>query len=289
MTLEEYQEYSIIANKLFAYMNGKINRLNSNCVLYIDMYDLIHNTYANIRYPNNIFLHLGTIIDSYTKEIAQYVEKRDYIGTVMAWAMAHELHHADQLISMLQYNNNPAYKSAIEGDVERASYNWVYNNRADLESIGGFEVIIRSLSSASLPDEKDCNYRKASIKQYYLQTIANIILRDFNLFNKLTVFSSNELDEVDNIVLCFAPAGIGDDVIRNMRTTDAADFISIKENGEYLAENINAFSNLAYKWAGYFDTYTIRASVQCSKLSNDSTLAVVAFEFSNRTINPMIF
>ena len=35
MTIQEFNYYSDIATKLFNYMNGKINKLNTNCQLVI--------------------------------------------------------------------------------------------------------------------------------------------------------------------------------------------------------------------------------------------------------------
>lgn len=270
MTMEEYYEYSGIANKIFSFMNGKINRMNSQCTFQIEMYDYITGIYANIRYPNNITLYIGTIIDSWKDIYSRVMNKRDYVCTMICWALSHELHHADQLISMLMYNANPSYKLSVEGDVERASYNWVSNNRKDLSCIGNFTVIIESLDSANLPSIENCNYKKASIKEFYQQTIANIIIRDFDLFNKLRIFTDDTL--VDDIILNF----------------EDIDTIVIKSNGSYLRENINIFCDLVYKWAGYYDRYLIdvRADFTTSEGRN---IALVTFRFSNRLVKPMIF
>lgn len=270
MTMEEYYEYSNIAFRIFNFMNGKINRLNSQCTFQIDMYDRINGIYANIRYPNNVTLYIGNIIDSWDDKYSTIMNKRDYIGTMICWAMAHELHHADQLISMLQYNANPTYKLSVEGDVERASYNWVSNNRRDLSQIGGFAIIIEQLDSNNLPDAEDCNYRKASIKEFYKQTIANIIIRDFDLFNKLKIFTDDTL--VDDIILNF----------------EDIDRIVIKSNGSYLKENINIFCDLAYRWAGYYDRYLIDVRADFAT-SEGRYIAFVTFKFSNRLVKPMIF
>lgn len=271
MNTDEFREYSEMAKRIFFFMNKKINRLNSNCVLYIDMYDYITGTYANIRYPNNITIFIGTIIDSWKDEYSILMNRRDYIGTIMSWALAHELHHADQLISMIQYNNNYDYKMSVEGDVERASYNWIDINRADLSSIGGFNVVIEYLDSQNLPDTKNCNYRKASVKEYYQQTIANIIIRDFDLFNKIGVFTNDEL--VDDIVLVFGNR----------------DYVVIKSFGRYLPENINTFSNLAYKWAGFFDMYSIEVKAEFFTSKEGRKAASIKFDFSNQLIKPMLF
>lgn len=270
MTMEEYYEYSNIAIRVFNFMNGKINRLNSNCSFQVEMYDKVTNTYANIRYPNSITIYIGTIIDSWRDIYGRVLSKKDYIGTMICWALCHELHHADQLISMLMYNSNQNYKLSVEGDVERASYNWVRNNSKDLSQLGGFNIVIDDLSSENLPALENCNYKKASVKEFYQQTIANIIIRDFDLFNKIKVFTIDSL--VDDIILNFADE----------------DKLVIKSNGIYLAENVNIFCDLAYKWAGYYDRYLIDVRVDFATINGRET-ALVNFKFSNQLVKPMVF
>jgi hypothetical protein len=269
MNLEEYRTYSMIATSLFNYMNGRINTMNNNCTLYIDMWDNITNTYANIRYPNHISLHVGSVIDSWDDNWKYILNKHDYICTCIAWAISHELHHADQLISMLRYNSNPQYRSQIEEDVERASYDWVLSHKQELSVIGGFNVIIDRLSSSDLPLVG--NYRKATPKEFYLQTIANTIIRDMDLFVKLKVFSDDNMS--DDIILVF----------------NDIDTIVIKSSGKYLMENIPLFSNIVFKWVGYCDVYNIYADVSFSYMTNGRTAAIVKFNISNQFIKPMVF
>lgn len=275
MTMSEYHYYSDIARKCFEYMNGRINTMNSQCVLYIDMYDNINGTYANIRYPNFIFLHVGTIIDSWQDNWHYAVDKIDYICTCIAWAIAHELHHADQLISMLQYNHNPTYKAKVEGDVEYASYHWVGRNAAALREYCGFNPIIYDIESNSLPETG--NYKKASIEQFYLQTIKNIVLRDENCYNACKCFTD---DTVTDIELFFLVEG-----------TSQMESIVIKSSGAYLAENINIFGDIAYRFAGYYDIYHVRAEVEflLFKDNPNRKLAKVYLKISDPLVRPMYF
>lgn len=268
MTFEEYHYYSDIAKKLFDYMNGNINRMNSRCELYIGMYDYVHNTYANIRYPNFIVVHVGTIIDSWDDSWSQYMDKSSYIASCIAWAISHELHHADQLISMLQYNRNEAYKRSVEGDVERASYDWVASHSREISRLIGIQIVIRDIDSPSLPSKG--NYTKASVEQFYKQTIANIVIRDMDLFNKLGVFTTDNCD----------------DIVLNFNNTDK---VVIKSNGEYLPENINIFSELAYKYAGYYDVYHINVTAKITTGLSGRDTAVVSFMITDNLIRPMIF
>lgn len=268
MNIEEYKYYSNISKNIFEYMNGKINTMNYNCSLHIDMYDYINNTYANIRYPNQIFIHVGTIIDSWENEWSKYMRKDSYIVSVIAWALSHELHHADQLISMIQYNRNIEYKKEIEQDVERASYNWVSKHSKEIEVLIGIPIVINEITSDSLGNSN--NYTKATVEQFYKQTIANTIIRDMDLFNSLQVFTNDSI--CDDIILIF----------------NNNEKLIIKSNGKYLAENIDKFSFFAYQYAGYWDTYHINAC--CTLIEkNNKRIGNVYFTISDMLIRPMVF
>lgn len=268
MTFQDYHFYSDIAVKIFNFMNGYINTMNRECTLYIDMYDLIHGTYANIRYPNSIFIHIGTIIDSWDDDWGTIMDRSSYIASCIAWAISHELHHADQLISMVRYNNNKEYKESVEGDVERASYDWVANHSREIRDLIGIPIVITDIESGSLP--KSGNYRKANIEQFYKQNIANIIIRDLNLFSKLEVFTNDSI--TDDIILTF----------------NGIDSVIIKSNGRYLRENISAFSSIVYKYSGYFDTYHIKIETKTDNI-NGKNIANVNFIITDALIYPMIF
>ena len=128
--------------------------------------------------------------------------------------------------------------------------------------------MIRDIDSPSLPSRG--NYTRASVAQFYKQTIANIIIRDLDLFNKLIVFTD------DNSC---------DDIVLNFNNTDT---VVIKTNGNYSPENINLFSNLAYKYAGYFDLYHISAISNINEV-NGRKIATVEFMITDNFIKPMIF
>lgn len=269
MTVEEYRKYSDIAIRLFNYMNGRINQLNNNCFLSIDPYDLITGTYGNIKYPNIIFIHVGTIVDSWKDEWSNIINKEDYIGSSLAWAISHELHHADQLISMIMYNRNIEYKRKVEGDVERASYDWVANHAKELSQIGGFNVLIYKLQSKTLPDTG--NYTKANVKQFYLQTIANVVIRDLELYEQLKVFTNDDL--CSDMILVF----------------NSLDTIVIKSNGNFLEENVVPFSNLVYTYCSKYNIYHIYVDVTLARNSEGRCIATVQFKISDPMIYPMTF
>ena len=239
--IEELQEYISAANTFFEFMNGKINTMNP-CTFRIEMYDYNGRAYANINYPNDVYINIGTIAESWNDEWIQIMSKRDYIFTIIAWSIAHELFHADQLISMVAYNHDPTYRLKVEGDVQRASYDWVYKNRKKLSELGNFNCKIAFISSEILPPVSD--YRKASAKEFYFQTIANIILRDLELFNQLTILKND--NDTDSILVVF----------------NKQDSIMIKEKGMYKDDRIKQFSDLAYKYAGQYVRYSVSIATQ---------------------------
>lgn len=269
MTVEDYRKYSDVTIRLFNYMNGRINQLNNNCVLNINPYDLITGTYGNIKYPNIIFIHVGTVVDSWNEEWSSIINRDDYIGSCLAWAISHELHHADQLISMIMYNRNIEYKRKVEGDVERASYDWVANHAKELSQVGGFNVLINRLQSETLPDTG--NYTKANAKQFYLQTIANVIIRDLELYEQLKVFTNDNI--CSDMILVF----------------NSLDTIVIKSNGKFLEENVVPFTRLAYEYCSKYNIYHIHVDVSLAYNIEGRCTATVQFNVSDPLIYPMTF
>lgn len=259
MIIEEFNMYQDVAIKLFNYMNGRVNTLNRYCILEIDMYDFINGTYGNIRYPNHVVLFLGTIVDSWNDEWEEFMPKYDYICTVLSWVIAHELSHADQLISMINYTDNPSYKAIIEGETNKASYDWVRSHSREISCVGNFKCVINNISTDHLPDG---GYKKASVKEFYLQTIANIVIRDLDVFRDLELFSDDK--KYDTIILDF----------------NSTDCVTIKSDGSYIPENVNIFSDIVYKYAGYWDTYSIDIKI----LANGST-AILKFIIKDQIIN----
>lgn len=269
MTVEDYRKYSDITIRLFNYMNGRINQLNSNCILSIDPYDWITKTYGNIKYPNIIFIHVGTVVDSWDDSWASIINRDDYIGSCLAWAISHELHHADQLISMVMYHRNIDYKRKVEGDVERASYDWVANHARDLSQIGGFNVLINKLQSETLPETG--SYTKANAKQFYLQTIANVIIRDLELYEQLKIFTNDNL--CTDMILVF----------------NSLDTVVIKSNGRFLEENIDAFAKLVYQYCGQYNIYHVYVDISLAHNIADRCTATVQFKITDPLIYPMTF
>lgn len=262
----EFENYASYARMLFAYMNGRINVLNNSCNLDIG-YIGANYRYGAIRYPNHITIYIGSIMSTWNDKWSSIVSKRDYVMTCVTLAIAHELHHADQLITMLLYNDDPSYKKRVEGDVERASYDWVNKNAKVLGEIGAFKVVLDCLTFSTLP--KTGNYKRASIKELYLQTIKNVLMRNPELYRMVKIFENDKL--ADDIVMIF----------------NGMEQVMIKRDGVYMAENLTLFSSLVYRYASYYDSYNIKSDMLLYEYPNKHTLAMVDVRITNQMLNPL--
>lgn len=269
MTIQEFDHYSDIATRLFNYMNGKINVLNNKCQLFIDSYDRITELFAEIKFPCYIFIRIGNIVDSWNEEWTQYMTKEQYLQSVIAWSISHELHHADQLLSMVTYNANPEYKNKIEIDVEMTSYEWVLQHQDAINYMLGTCIDMKSVYSESLNGVN--NYQKASVKEFYLQMIGNIILKDLDLFYELKVFTNDSL--CDDMILVF----------------NDIETVVIKSNGEFISSNINTFIDLVNRYCAIYNVYSIYAEVTIGYNTYGRNVATVRFNFKDELIYPLSY
>lgn len=270
MTVKEYQYYSKMTTNLFNFMNGYVNKINSNCLLCINMYDLVNETYGNIRHPKMVYINVGNIVDSWNEDWEGIVDRHDFIGTILAWTICHELYHADQELSMIKYAKDDSYKKSSENDVEVESYYWVLNHADEVSEVGGFNVVIDCFTTGSF-NFRACRYKSINAKSFYTQTIANIVLRNFDMFNKIDPLVNDS--NIDDITLVFGNV----------------DSVDIKKNGEYLDENINTFSSYVYKWASYFDNYIVSVEGYYTRTPNNKPGVILSFEFKDRSIYPIIY
>ena len=268
MTVEEYTIYSDKARQIFNYLNGRVNSINKCCILVTDSYDFINKTYGNIRFPSNIIIHIGNIVDEWVPQYERHMNKYDFVCTIIAWAIAHELLHSDQEISMLRYNKDEQYRLAVEGDVERSSYDWVSKHSIEISQACGFNTIIQMLTSDNLPSIS--NYTKVGVKDYYLQTIANIVIRDIDYFLALQVFTNDAL--CNDMILVF----------------NDAESVVIKSNNQYLRENVGIFASLVSKYCTNYNKYNIGIDVIFGTNSLGRKMTTVKFNVSDGVIFPII-
>lgn len=248
INLMEYGRYGNNAVTLFNYMNGKINKLNNNCVLSIEPLD--HSgKYGDIKYPNSIKLYIGNIMKDWNDDWWEFTTKDIYVNSVIAWTIAHELSHADQYIHMIDYNKDNLYRAKVESYVQRFSYDWVFAHQEEINNLFGIEIRMENIKSANLP--KMGVYTRITARGFYRQTIENVILRDRTQFEVIKCLNE-ESDMYYSMACHFRRDDIG------------TKGVMIKNNRQYIAENIPMFNDLMRLYLGNCsDTvYTVLVSMK---------------------------
>lgn len=272
LTVKEFEYYSDITRKLFNYMNGRVNRIL--CTLEIRYLDTINHAMGNIVFPNFVTVYLGTISENYTPNIAAVMTKENFMITSIAWSICHELFHSDQLISMVQYGSNQEYKEKVEMAVELKSHNWICDHIDELSSICNFRFGIEDITTNDLEEaiRTSTKYKSAGVKEYYIQTIFNIILKNLDMLYDpvLDIFVKD--DKAANIFITFE---------ENKDT-----LVQIKKDGKYLSESMNKFAELVYLYSGRFHRYEVTATVDYYE---DGKTVLVDFGIENAIIKPIMF
>lgn len=269
MTLSEYSAYSNISKNIFNYMNGRINPYNL-CELNIATYSVKgYNGY--IKYPKQIIIYIGTILNGWEDEyFDQGINKIDFCCTYIAWVIAHELFHSEQVINLHKYSNDIEYRNIRENDVNRISWNWVRDHKEEISNLFDFNCIIETLTVSDLP--KETNYAKvSSLKEFYSQNIINIGSANCDIGDKII----EAMDKYTNIgfeIYC------GKDFCKG---------VWIKKNGEFLLESLEAFTDILNKYCSPYSTFKIQRKI--SEIENDKSTGFIEINILNPLIEPMQF
>lgn len=263
-THEQFEYYKDFAYKVFDFLNMRINRF-INCTLEVDYADMINFTFANIRRPNKVFLHIDNIV----KECGNGYNKNAVCSMIII-ALTHELYHVEQIMSQQSYRSDFSYKSDIEDSVNAMAYNTLisYKNTIDIE----FQI---DLDLTYLQDRVFLSDMKKyqswnTVEGIYKSIFMNIIFRNDQSYYD---FEKNVLDKYDGIAIIFQ---------------NGYNFL-IKSEGEFCASDLNNFIAASNIVAGKYDRYTINASMDKKPYRDKRDVAVVTFTLSNRQIYPMIF
>lgn len=270
ISISEIKLYSNLANRIFNYMNGKINIINYPCILNIQCKDCVNNNLGTIQFPNLITIYLEEISDIYTENISKYIDRESLISSMIAWTISHELHHAEQLINLCKYRNDIDYRNKIEEDVQIASYLWVKNHKDEISQLFNFNCIIDNLSAENLV-QTNKDYKQAELKDFYIQGILYLLMKLDNSEEYLNIINSN-----DNIFIHFY----------NQNNTDS---VCIKKNGKYIRENLNKFNILVYNNATKFHNYKYNIRFYNVIDSNGIYKLCISFTVFNTMINLMDF
>ena len=163
MTYDKIQEYIDLANKMFKYLNGEINRVNNNVIFIISPSE--SDGFGEIKNSITLKLYIYKIISkSYENDIT--------IKNNILFTIIHELFHADQLMYMSEYQSNNKYSDMIEAQANFMTSIYMINNRTILENLFGFKILIHNLK-IFLDELKKLNdgiyYKRITIFDYYYE------------------------------------------------------------------------------------------------------------------------
>jgi hypothetical protein len=263
-THEQFAFYSDFAYRFFAYAHKKISR-RIDCILEVDYCDNINFTFANMRRPNKIFLHIDNIIH----EFGNGYDKNN-ICSLICDALVHELHHVEQVLSQQTYRQDPMYMKAIEEAVAKESTMWLYAHKQEIDKLFKMDLNM-NLPYINIPNAENNMYRACDdAESIYKYTIRNVIFRNDDAYIE---FESAILNAYDNV---------------SITVKDKQNFL-IKSNGQFVGgASLSTFVNMVGGYFGNYDRYTVNVNVITNPY-RDEVVAVATFTLSNRKRFPMAF
>ena len=243
-------------------MNGNINKLIP-CKLETTM--IVTGSYGTIKYPNTIQIHIASL-----EKFAYSLNKDDCdtdeetcIITMMAWSIAHELFHVEHVCDMLEYAKNQEYMDYIENEVNMASLEWLYYNQKEIYENTGLMIDCQWIIELNNTEN---HYKNIGIKEAYMQIMRNILIRNSDAFNEITVFVCENKFNYIRISINGIP-------------------VEIKKNGIYLKENINSLINLINYNVLIYSSYFLEFE---STFNEEESFGIVDFTLSKTTITPVV-
>ena len=270
VTYDEFVYYKMHAIHIFDYCKGKILRYITDPIREVDYMDTVNYTYANIRRPNMVFLHIGNICAEYPWRSFNDTLKR--ISLIFT-AIVHELYHLEQPMSQELYRTDQVYKITVEKSVEEMTYKFLLENKAEIDDIFDINLDLSYSKDLIIKNQHknwSMYYKQASVEDMYKNTIMNVIFRKDISFNR---FCEEILDRYDNISIGFE---------------NGLNFL-IKNNGEFCEQSLNGFISAVGAVAGIYDRYTVDVNVVELPYRDKEYIANVMFTLSNRSIYPMMF
>lgn len=261
-SLEQFAFYKDFAIKYFNYAKKKILKYTANiATLEVSYADYVNYTFANIRRPANIFIHIDNIV----AECGNGYNKNGICSFIVI-AITHELFHLEQDMIQDRYRSDRQYCNSVESSTDNMAKSWLLNNMAEINRLFGMFLDL------SYFEERDTSinaYQSTSMEKFYKDTIMNVIFRKQNSYLN---FERVVLDSYQTIYINF----------------NHGDNLLIKKNGEYCGSSIGLFLREVQAQAGRFDRYTIDTGV-VDTYRDEGGVALVTFTISNREIYPMNF
>lgn len=287
MTQKEFEVYSKVAQAFFDLMNGDINR-RVNATFSIEPYNLhskiLGRAYAETRYPNCVTIYIGDILGTYEESWSNRISKYDFTCVSIAMTIAHELFHIEQKIDLLIYKHKQCrydkYSTDIENATDRMAYDYVRFHINDFAYVAQFDP-----KSIDMLDMRYCinnvDYRSASTKEMYMQTLRNVILRDEEFFENIM----RDEDKYQSILVNFESKDKGSCRV----SFDGSKSILIKANGKYLEEYLDEFCRAAYYYAGFYDKYKVGAYIEECYYEETGPSLIIDLVFKDRFVEGVYF
>lgn len=263
--VDHFTYYKAIAQSIFNYLNGRVNKYCTNVILEVDYADYVNYTFANLRKPNMLTLHLQNIVEECG---GPYNKNKVY--SMLFIVIGHELTHVDQLMSQQMYKKLPQYKEEVERSTDYTNYLWLKEHKTEIDRIFMMDLDLSYYRKLYYFNNTD-KYQAKSIKDYYMTLFRNVIFRDDE---KFSVFANAVLEKYENIFVCF----------------NSSPNVLIKNNGEFCAHTLSSFIAVTWREIGLYDHYTMSVSLgEPNRDAQTYACAYVTIRVSDRQINPAVF
>lgn len=264
-------KYTPDVTRIFNYLNGQINKIN-RCILTISYFS--SQNYAQFQYPNLITVFLGSIINNFYD---RYDDERytpdDFVLSVAALSIAHELFHADQDVDSKKYKNDGDYANNIENAAEYNAEKFCIEHMTEFKVLFGFNYVFPKKIVSPMGVYELCD-PKHFYPHMLLGLFRNIKIYDdlMSLINSKT--RNNVFVEIrysDKLYVGRFPIKVGGEI--PMDSSSISNVVSILNQFRY------GSSTMMFEMGVYTDEYVV----------DDIDVSVYVIDIVNITYNPFVF
>ncbi len=165
----EFIYYASLSQRIFNYLNGRINRLNTN--IYFQINDSI---------PGYGELYMRSILNLNLPKILTQLSNKVSIETNIIFVLCHELYHADQEVIDVDYLDSEAYLKMKEAETNYRAITFILNNLSLLESEFDISISKEDLLFAKEKIDKSFGINSiADYRRYSEEEIVDKLLESF--------------------------------------------------------------------------------------------------------------
>lgn len=172
---KEFFYYINLSQRIFEYLNGRINRINTN--IYFQINDSIPG-YGELFMRSVLNLNLKKILDTLNDKIS--------IETNILFVICHELYHADQEVIDSDYLDSNYYRLSKEAETNYRAIYFILENQSLLESLFGINISKEDLINSKNKIDKSfginniADYRRYSDMEIIDKLLESIIREKIN-------------------------------------------------------------------------------------------------------------